>query len=66
MAKVPNRDFPRCLRCRRHLKDAMARHRGYGPTCWAHWQASLEHLDPTDPRVFQAAITEPLFPEIFK
>lgn len=66
MAKVPKYDFPRCLRCRRHLKNAKAQHRGYGSTCWAHWQASLEQLDPADPRVFQAAITEPLFPEIFK
>lgn len=66
MAKVHKRDFPRCLRCGRYLKGSKARHRGYGPTCWERWQASLAHLDPSDPRVFQATVTEPLFPEIFK
>jgi hypothetical protein len=52
--------------CKRPLKDVLARHRGFGPVCWKHWQASLEKLDPSDPRVFQAATTEPMFPEILK
>lgn len=60
------RDIPRCRSCGRYLKDAVARHRGFGASCWKRWQASIKGLDPSDPRVFQATVTEPLFPEIFK
>jgi hypothetical protein len=67
MAKTEStRDIPRCRSCRRYLQDADSRRRGFGPSCWKRWLASLASLDPSDPRVFQAAVTQPLFPEILK
>jgi hypothetical protein len=49
--------------CRRSLKTKEARLRGFGPVCWPRWQAQMKSLEPGHPKIVQAAITQPLFPD---
>jgi hypothetical protein len=61
--RSPTPDHPFCHLCGRRLKTREARRRGFGPICWPRWLAESKDLEPGDPRLIQAAITQPLFPD---